>query len=270
MKTAVLHGRDFVLFGGIGSLAEGDAALVLSRGAAKKRYSYTDPNEDCAAFAIGDGGVLLAVADGHHGCEAAEIAIDRILDDYAPHWTRSAEPLAERWPTQGVTALADVNEAILAAAAAGTCRPESRTTLALAVVRPDENRIACASAADSHIFRVAPPEIGDLARGSSTETVYLGSPAVSVETIQENCVVTCVELSDAHAVALATDGFSEAGVGVPSPSQTLIDTWTATESAPPGTRPLEMARSLVEQALAAHRRQRAGDNVASAVWIRGS
>jgi hypothetical protein len=109
MKTAVLHGRDFVLFGGIGSLAEGDAALVLSRGAAKKRYSYTDPNEDCAAFAIGDGGVLLAVADGHHGCEAAEIAIDRILDDYAPHWTRSAEPLAERWPTQGVTALADVN-----------------------------------------------------------------------------------------------------------------------------------------------------------------
>jgi hypothetical protein len=138
------------------------------------------------------------------------------------------------------------------------------------VVRPDENRIACASAADSHIFRVAPPEIGDLARGPSTETVYLGSPAVSVETIQENCVVTCVELSDAHAVALATDGFSEAGVGVPSPSQTLIDSWTATESAPPGTRPLEMARSLVEQALAAHRRQRAGDNVASAVWIRGS
>jgi serine/threonine protein phosphatase PrpC len=269
MKTAVLHGHERIRFGEIGAVAEAEAAIVLSRGAAQKRYRYTDPNEDCAAFALGECGTLLVVADGHHGRQAAEVAIDRLLTEHAQRFTGRARDLAERWPIWGLEALADMNAAILESAARGG-PPESRTTLALAVVRPQENLLVCASAADSHIFRVSGPEVVDLARGPSSETVFLGSPAEARESLGEHCVVRCSDLSDVAAVVLASDGFSEAGVGVAAPASAVADTLARTRDAHPELQPLEVARSLVEQALDAHRRQSAGDNVATAVWIRRS
>ncbi len=87
MKTAVLRGREHTLLGGISAIAEGSAAVVLSRGGAKKAYYCTDPNEDVAGFAEGEGGVLLLVADGHYGHQAAEVAVERVLEVYAPEWT---------------------------------------------------------------------------------------------------------------------------------------------------------------------------------------
>jgi serine/threonine protein phosphatase PrpC len=269
MKTAVLYGREQIRFGEISAVAEGQAAIVLSRGAAQKRYRYTDPNEDCAAFAHGECGTLLVVADGHGGRQAAEVAIDRLLTEHAQRFTGRASDVAEHWPLWGLEALADVNAAILENAIRGG-PPESRTTLALAVVRPEENLLACASAADSHIFRVGGPQVVDLARGPSTETVFLGSPAETRESLGEHCVVHCTDLTGVAAVVLASDGFSEAGVGVAAPPSAVADTLARTRDTHPEVQPLEVARSLVEQALDAHRRQSAGDNVATAVWIRRS
>ncbi len=269
MKTAVLHGHERTRFGEIGAVAEGDAAIVLSRGAVQKRYRYTDPNEDCAAFALGECGTLLVVADGHHGRQAAEVAIDRLLTGHAQRFTGRASNLVERWPRWGLEALADVNAAILENTTRGGS-PESRTTLALAVVRPQENLLVCASAADSHIFRVAGPDVVDLARGPSTETVFLGSPAETLESLGEHCVVRRTDLTGVAAVVLASDGFSEVGVGVAAPPSAVADTLARGRDAHPEVRPLELARGLVEQALVAQRRQSAGDNVATAVWIRRS
>ncbi len=78
MNTAVLRGREQTLLGGLSAIAEGDAAIVVSRGGARKPYASVHPNEDVAAFARGEGGTLLTVADGHHGREAAEW-VDEII-----------------------------------------------------------------------------------------------------------------------------------------------------------------------------------------------
>ena len=67
---------------------------------------------------------------------------------------------------------------------------------------------------------------------------------------------------------LVTDGLSEQGIGVAVPEDAVAESLTAAESKPFDLRPLETARGLVERALAAHVRHRAGDNVAAAaVWL---
>ncbi|MCH8889930.1 MAG: hypothetical protein IH827_02440, partial [Myxococcales bacterium] len=76
---AILRGSESQIIGGVSVVSEGSAAISLSQGGFKKRYSHTDPNEDAAAFALGEAGVLLAVADGHNGCNAAESAIDELM-----------------------------------------------------------------------------------------------------------------------------------------------------------------------------------------------
>ncbi|MEA3502778.1 MAG: hypothetical protein U9R47_08390, partial [Actinomycetota bacterium] len=50
-------------------------AVGISRGRFPKGYAHVDPNED-AVFAATDGTTaIIAVADGHHGFDAAEAAI---------------------------------------------------------------------------------------------------------------------------------------------------------------------------------------------------
>ena len=74
MQTAFLRGRDHQWVGGLELTGVGPVAIALSRGGARKTYSYTDPNEDCVAFAIGEGGQLIVAADGHHGELGSEAA----------------------------------------------------------------------------------------------------------------------------------------------------------------------------------------------------
>ena len=55
--TAVLRGSESQIIGGVSVVSEASAAISLSQGGFKKRYSHTDPNEDAAAFALGEAGV---------------------------------------------------------------------------------------------------------------------------------------------------------------------------------------------------------------------
>ena len=87
MRSALLRGRDHTRIGITAAVAEGRAAIAISRGGAAKAYRYRDPNEDTALFAQGEGGVLLAVADGHGGCQAAEVVTDKLLASFASEWT---------------------------------------------------------------------------------------------------------------------------------------------------------------------------------------
>ena len=102
MRSALLRGRDHTRLGITAAVAEGRAAIALSRGGAPKSYRHRDPNEDAALFAEGEGGILLAVADGHGGCDAAETAVERLLARFAPAWTDAAAPgLREGWASAG-------------------------------------------------------------------------------------------------------------------------------------------------------------------------
>ena len=87
MRQALLRGRDHLELGAIGVVSEGAVAIAISKGGALKNYQHTDPNEDAAAFAVGAGGILVAVADGHNGSEGAEIALEHLLGDCASAWT---------------------------------------------------------------------------------------------------------------------------------------------------------------------------------------
>ena len=117
MRSALLRGRDHTRLGITAAVAEGRAAIALSRGGAPKSYRYRDPNEDVALFAEGEGGILLAVADGHGGCDAAETAVEKLLASFAPAWTglRRAGPARRLAASRRSPRSARLNAAILRA-----------------------------------------------------------------------------------------------------------------------------------------------------------
>jgi serine/threonine protein phosphatase PrpC len=261
-----LEGASSQIIGGISAVAEGDAAVSISQGGAEKRYPHTDPNEDAAGFALGEGAVLLAVADGHNGREAAEIAIQEILRHASALFAKLRNGSPEWWATSAAQALRAAQAAILARAAQGGS-DRARTTLALALVQPDANLLAFASIGDSHIFRVDPDEVIDLVGLSDRRPCFLGNPAMDLDALSTNCVIGTETIDKARAVVLATDGISEPGIGVDVPEFAIGECATAAERAAPDLRPLELARGIAEAALAAHRHHRAGDNIAAAVTV---
>jgi len=268
MKPAVLRGREHTALGAVAAIAEGRCAIALSRGGAPKNYPHEDPNEDAAAFVAGEGGILVAVADGHDGCDASEIAVERLVQRHAPGWTgREAPGIDAHWRTAARAALADVNEAILQRTARGVLQ-SPRTTLAFALVRPGDDLLAFASIGDSHIFCIDAAGAADRARDPGMRVAFLGGPEETLETMHEKCIVDAFGLAGTGAVLLVTDGISERGIGVETPEEAVLESAERARRAKSQIRPLEAARITVELALSAHRRNGAGDNVASAVaWL---
>ena len=76
-------------------------------------------------------------------------------------------------------------------------------------------------------------------------------------------------LTGVRALVLATDGISEAGIGVDDPAASAAAAVRAGAGAEdPELRALETVRALLETGLDAHRQQKAGDNLAIAVgWL---
>jgi serine/threonine protein phosphatase PrpC len=263
VQTGLLRGSEHGLVGGVASLAAGRAAIALSRGGAAKQYAHRDPNEDAAAFADGSGGVLLAVADGHWGCAAAELALATLLARFASPWTAAAPPGAQaHWRDAARDALVALNDEIRRRLAAGVA-DWPRTTLALALVRPAEDWLGVASLGDSHAFRVDARGGADLA--DEAAPAFLGD---APERVARGIRAEAHRLAGTRALVLATDGLSERGIGVADPAAAVAECAAAAARAAPELRPLELARAVVERALAAQREQGAGDNVATAaIWI---
>lgn len=264
MRSGALHGREHTRIGAVAALAEGRCAIALSRGGFAKGYAHRDPNEDAAGFAFTGDGLLLAVADGHGGYQAAELAIAVVLECFAPTWTGAA-PLGPVWAEQARAALAQLHTGIVERGTSGG-NPEARTTLALAVARPAEGRILFASVGDSHVFVAGRDDAPDLARPVGMPA-YLGSPALDLAQLGERAVIGSAPLSGTRALALATDGLSERGIGLAAPQRAVLEVVGRATSSSPDVQPLEAARGLVDCALASHKRHRAGDNVAAAVWV---
>jgi serine/threonine protein phosphatase PrpC len=269
LNSAILRGREHVTLGGIAAVGEGPLAIALSRGGAPKRYAHVDPNEDVTAFAGGPGGLLLVVADGHSGHQAAEIAVERLMTGHAPAWTAAAAPdLRERWPELAAAALFDACAAIREAAARGGSEA-SRTTLAAALARPAERWLAWVSIGDSHVFAVDAGDAVELA--PARDAFCLGHPAETRESLPGRLRCGTRELADLWALALVSDGLSERGIGVAAPSRAVFEAVRGAPVRAGGVAerlPLETAREIVAAALRAHASQRSGDNVASAVaWL---
>jgi serine/threonine protein phosphatase PrpC len=268
MKPAILRGREHTNLGAVAAIAEGCCAVALSRGGARKNYAHEDPNEDAAAFSAGEGGFFVAVADGHGGYDASEIAIERLVQHHAPGWTASAASgIDADWPAAASAALMDVNQTLVQRAARGALH-SSRTTLAFALVRPGDDLLAFAAIGDSHVFRVDADGVDDLAHPPRKRLAFLGAPNELLESVREKSTANTAGLAGIRALVLVTDGISEPGIGLEAPETAVLEAAERARSAEGPIRALEVARTTVELALAAHRRNGAGDNVASAVaWL---
>ena len=115
MRTASLLGESHLVHGAVAAVAEGPAAITLSRGGAPKRYGHTDPNEDAVCFAFGEHGILAAVADGHHGARGAARAIAWLLRERAPAWTggSAGETHPDAWLEAAASALQAIHRDVL-------------------------------------------------------------------------------------------------------------------------------------------------------------
>lgn len=262
----MLRGRDNVLLGRVSALAEGAAAVALSRGGADKPYPYVDPNEDCAGFARGSGGVLMAVADAHKGCDASQIAVESLLEGFGEAWTGAAAPSAP-WPEAAARAAADVHAEVLRRAACGG-NPESRTTLAFALVRPGEDLVAWGSLGDSHVFLAGGEATEEVAEQRDPPGWFLGAAQREPAEIGARLHAGSAPAAGRRAIVLVTDGISEQHIGVEHPEQAVAEAVRTASAAQPELRALETARGLAELAQDAHRSHQAGDNVAAAVvWL---
>ncbi len=268
MHSAVLNGRDHTIIGGTACVAEGRAAIALSRGGAGKRYAHKDPNEDVAAFYETEAAILIVVADGNGGREASELAVARILGEHAPAWTGShAHDLHQRWTAEARDAIVGAHQAIVAEATRGRSRG-ARTTLALALLRPDDDLLGYATYGDSHVFHVGGAEVVDFGDEEREGLQFLGTPSRSASDLASACCVGTSPLAETRAVVLVTDGISERGIGVDNPEAAVAEAAERAGRVSPDLRALETARTVVELALEAHRRNRAGDNVAAAAaWV---
>lgn len=142
-----------------------DVAAGSTRGARPKSYAATDPNEDSVRVFRAQGATVLLVADGHNGESSSRIACDVLAETLAtdPDGIDSDEGLVEL--------LHIVNEQVIERTAL-IDQPESRTTLALAVVRGD--RVRWASMGDS-LVAIADPD-GTVRRLGTPRHRFLGWP----------------------------------------------------------------------------------------------
>ncbi len=272
MQTAFLRGRDHHQIGCLELEGLGSAAIGLSRGGARKTYSHTDPNEDCVAFALGDGGQLVIAADGHHGELGSEAAIEAIFDQFASLWTASSAPFRGEaaWRQQGIDALIASNRAILEIAGRNQL-PPAPTTFVLALLRPADNLFLHLSVGDSHLFTVdrgTAVELGG--RNSDWKfTPFLGYEEARAETIEQYSRIGVRSLTDVRAVVLATDGLSEPGIGVEDPARVVSAAASRAElESPADRRAVDTCREVVEITLRAQRDHKAGDNIGcSVLWL---
>ncbi len=272
MREAALFGCDHTELGALAAVAEGPAAITICRGGAAKTYSYADPNEDAALFVVTEHAVLLAVADGHDGHQGARAAIETLRDTCARDWCGASGPAnAIEWQRAAARAVAHANHAVLAEAGArGT--PPAPTTLAFALWRRAAAQVHGASVGDSHVFFSGATETLDLERNvtrAEKRGRFLGRGAI--EDADAAGMTTCetTPAADVLALVLATDGLSERGIGVEDPPTEVHRAREHAWAADDEIRPLAIAKAVSAVALGAHRRQRAGDNIACAVALIG-
>jgi serine/threonine protein phosphatase PrpC len=270
MRHATLLGRDHTEIGALASIAEGPAAIALSRGGAAKTYSYVDPNEDAVVFSIGPEAVLLAVADGHDGDHGAAAAICSLRDAWAQHWGGPAGPVSgDEWALAAARAVAVANHAVLAEAAARGL-PPAPTTFAFALWRRREGVVHGASVGDSHVFFCGEASTRDLTADVSRERRrgdFLGRGTLTEAGAAEVVHVETTSARPLTALAVASDGLSEQGIGVDDPSAAVQAALDLGLRADPELRPLAVTKAVAAAALGAHRRQAAGDNIACGVVL---
>jgi len=263
LNAAILFGRSHGELGAVGEQVGHGVAAALSRGGATKPYPHTDPNEDAVLAARGERGALVAVADGHWGARAAEIAIERVRDHHLADFVDGPERSSDRWYQEVLHLLIATNDAVLKAQSE---EQRSRTTFALALARPAEKLLVATSVGDSHLFVATPALVREILPRPRKLSVF-GHEKWSASQAERTARFDVRPLDDLDLLVAASDGLSEKGIGVADPLLSVTEIVTAARGGS-GNRAASIARAIVDAALAAHVAQNAGDNVAAGVaWL---
>lgn len=235
----MLWGKDHAELGSVGRERVGGAALALSRGLRAKAYAYTDPNEDAVAAVVGRRSTLIVVADGHNGLVSAQVAVETVLE-----WAGDDPPAPDVSADDLVELFWAANQAILTETLRpGSEAPESRTTLALALVSP--GTVQWASFGDSAVFAVT-PAAGVLLNRPRLRFVGYPMPQRALASMLDHGTT---ELAGGEWVLVTSDGFSDFARPFP--------TAVFTDDADPGALAADLVRSAFDGG--------AGDNVAVGV-----
>jgi serine/threonine protein phosphatase PrpC len=187
-RAVALFGRDYPRLGPLGAVALADGgALALSRGQEPKPYRHVDPNEDAALIVRDPVGVLLAVADGHDGVAASELAIEAVR--------RNARELLSDDLSRFT---AQLDRVLLALAAELRAVEPSRTCLLLAALVGDRCLYACFG--DSALYRASQPD-----PVTAPTDCYLGPDRVLDDELRGTALGSFAR-EPGERVALVTDG----------------------------------------------------------------
>jgi serine/threonine protein phosphatase PrpC len=210
-KLSVLWGRDHTELREAAVEAAGPGvAIGLTRGRFPKGYAHVEPNEDVVAAAVGSRATLLVVADGHHGCAAAEVAVETVLDRLG------ADPPPEGLaPEAWIALFAAAAEAVGWRPGGGDLegRPEqdSRTTMTVAIAA--DGRVHWASLGDSVAYTITGIRAGGRAGGRARALNrprhrFLGARTTAAD-LRRDLDTGTKTLRRGGWVALATDGLTE-------------------------------------------------------------
>lgn len=145
--TIMLLGRDYPSPGEqcIRAISERKIAVGISVGNKGK------PNEDALLAAVSDEAVLLAVADGHWGSEASELAVRKSLEMYQ---SSARQPIGNELRGRLYLLFEQINRDLLNMAVESPGSPTPETSLIVCYVRreSDGTRLHWASFGDSYLF----------------------------------------------------------------------------------------------------------------------
>lgn len=240
-RVVALYGDDHPELDDVATaeLADG-AAITLSRGRYHKVDDHPDANEDGVVAAVGPAGWLLAVADGHHGFDAARAALRTVAD--------GAESLLAHDPKpDGVRQLCDAVMDAAAKAAERAVGPRQGSDAAFSLVVVAGSRLLVANYGDTAVARL---------RGSRAKV--LTEPQPFLRLAFEPPPPRRVRLRAGDRVVAASDGITDF-LGREWPTRMAQLTESAAD-------PLQAVRALPAAAMDGG----AGDHLAAALLVHPS
>ncbi len=176
-------------------------ALATSAGSRPKPSPPVDHNEDRVAVVHGEHGDLLIIADAHHGADAAELAVESVLEAIGP------SPPPRLTVDEIVTLIWDAGRAVQRGTSRLTRpRVSSATTLALALVTPE--CVHWGSFGDSSVFLSSARSGRRLDR---PRPAYLGF-MFAVPEVAALASTGVADRAGDEVVVLASDGYLDFGV----------------------------------------------------------
>lgn len=191
-----IFGRDHELQGEMYSraLASARIALGTSVGVTSK------PNEDCVGVSVSESEMVLAIADGHWGRDASQIAVSKAVDllRTANHPSQDSEIQARLFAL-----FEQVNDELYEIATSAPDAPASETTLIVCHVRqaPSGRYLYWSSFGDSYLFLL---RNGELRQLNSLNSFWLGYLSKLSENTDTKSILMRFLFNEAHYVGVAS------------------------------------------------------------------